>query len=206
MRPAETPVATAPPSEPLVPLTYALLKLLGRNPAGTEELARPDGLKTLLHLGGLERVAAIPKTSSADPTTKGTTGDSHEDVDEEIDDADAASAKCAERVLADARDDPLAPHESEALRCLANTLTLHPPARDIFPEVVLADERRGTLRGLVSLLTCKRAGFLAGRILFLLTSKPSDAIAELVLGGDCIESLRKVRTPLQKFSAGRSMC
>ncbi|KWU44498.1 hypothetical protein RHOSPDRAFT_29266 [Rhodotorula sp. JG-1b] len=167
------PAATTASNHPLVPPTCALLKLLGRNPAGTEQLARPDGLRLLLRLGGLERIAEIPEDDNLDP-----------DDDEENWDSLATDT------LAEAKDDPLSASESEALRCLANTLTLHPSARDVFPEVVLADERRVALRGLVRLLTCKRAAFLSGRILFLLTSKPSEVIAELAHGGECIDALQ----------------
>lgn len=180
------PEATTASDHPLVPPTCALLKLLGRSPAGTEQLARPDGLRLLLRLGGLERVA---ETSDLEPAvSKDAKSPARDDVLDPDDEEDWASLATA--ALAEAKDDPLSASESEALRCLANTLTLHPSARDVFPEGILADERRAALRGLVRLLTCKRAGFLAGRILFLLTSKPSEVIAELAHGGECIDALQ----------------
>lgn len=182
------PEATTASDHPLVPPTCALLKLLGRSPAGTEQLARPDGLRLLLRLGGLERVA---ETSDLEPAvSKDAKSPARDDVLDPDDEEDWASLATA--ALAEAKDDPLSASESEALRCLANTLTLHPSARDVFPEGILADERRAALRGLVRLLTCKRAGFLAGRILFLLTSKPSEVIAELAHGGECIDALQTV--------------
>ncbi|GAA5867311.1 hypothetical protein JCM3774_003541 [Rhodotorula dairenensis] len=178
------PEATTASNHPLVPPTCVLLKLLGRNPAGTEQLARPDGLRSLLRLGGLERVAELPE---AEPVVQ----QAEEGVSEPGTDEEEEEAFLAKEALADAEDDPLSASESEALRCLANTLTLHPSARDVFPDVVLADQRRGALRGLVRLLLCKRAGFLGGRLLFLLTSKPSEVIVELAHGGDCIDALQK---------------
>jgi hypothetical protein len=183
------PEATTASNHPLVPPTCALLKLLGRNPAGTEQLARPDGLRLLLRLGGLERIAEISDPEPA--ASKDAKSPARDDIlnpDDNEEDRDAL----ATAALAQAKDDPLSASESEALRCLANTLTLHPSARDVFPEVILADERRAALRGLVRLLTCKRAGFLSGRILFLLTSKPSEVIAELAHGGECIDALQTV--------------
>lgn len=183
------PAVTTASNHPLVPPTCALLKLLGRNPAGTEQLARPDGLRLLLRLGGLERVAEIPESEPAvSKDAKSPKRDDGLDPDDDEEDWDSL----ATAALAEPKDDPLSGSESEALRCLANTLTLHPSARDVFPEVILADERRAALRGLVRLLTCKRAGFLSGRILFLLTSKPSEVIAELAHGGECIDALQTV--------------
>lgn len=179
------PAATTALDHPLVPPTCVLLKLLGRSPAGTEQLARPDGLRLLLRLGGLERVAELPELDSSAP--QAAEGGSDLDTDDEEEEA-----FLAKEALAEAEDDPLTASESEALRCLANTLTLHPAARDAFPDVVLADQRRGALRGLVRLLLCKRAGFLSGRLLFLLTSKPSEVVAELAHGGECIDALHKV--------------
>lgn len=112
---------------------------------------------------------------------------------ENDDDPDLARRRLAAAALGSLEEDPLAAHEAEALRCLANTLTLHPSARDVFPDVVLADQNRTALWGLVRMLACQKAGFLAGRVLFLLTSKPSEVIAELSLSGDCIDAMQKVR-------------
>lgn len=183
------PEGTAESKHPLVAPTCVLLKLLGRSPAGTEQLARTDGLAALLRLGGLERTAELPQP---EPNPD----DVAQDDDEE--DADLAKRHLAAAALASLEDDPLAAHEAEAFRCLANTLALHPSARDLFPDVVLADHDRTALRGLVRLLACKKAGFLAGRVLFLLTSKPSDVIAELALGGNCIDAMQKVRAKASK--------
>ncbi|GAA5992365.1 hypothetical protein JCM10908_000448 [Rhodotorula pacifica] len=186
------PTATASSNHPLVPPTCVLLKLLGRSPAGTEQLARPDGLRALVRLGGLERVAELPRPSVEDGTSSAER-DGEADLDDtnDGDDTEEDLASSATTALSQAEDDPLTAAESEALRCLANTLTLHPSARDVFPDVILADERRAALRGLVRLLSCKRAGFLGGRLLFLLTSKTSEVIAELAHGSECIDALQK---------------
>ncbi|BGP16865.1 hypothetical protein JCM10213_007312 [Rhodosporidiobolus nylandii] len=165
------------PSPLLVPLCTTL-KLLGRNPAGSEELARQNGIRVLLRLGGLERVADLPRPGGFSPTA----------TDEEDDD----EAALAEKALSCAEKDPLAPAEAEALRCLCNVLMLHPSARDVFPEVLIADEKRAALRGMVRVLGCSGAGFLAGRLLFLLTSKASDLIAEIATGGECVEALEEL--------------
>ncbi|GAA6055774.1 hypothetical protein JCM3770_004795 [Rhodotorula araucariae] len=172
---AAAPLALVRPASPTLGPLCTLLKFLGRNPAGTEELARAPGLTTLLALGGLTRVADLPPAATSSST-----------VPEEDDDDTAA-----ERTLTALEEDPLLPSEQEALRCLANTLTLHPSARELFPDVLLADGRRGALRGLVRVLGCRGAGFLAGRLLFLLTSKPSVLVGELVHQGDCVEAMRQ---------------
>ncbi|GAA5924062.1 hypothetical protein JCM3775_005585 [Rhodotorula graminis] len=158
-----------------------LLKLVGRSPAGTEELARTDGLAALVRLGGLARAADLPPAGEGDsaPTPSSTR-------DDEQDDDDDPAAKAA-RALSSLEEDPLSPPEQEALRCLANTLTLHPSAREVFPDVLLAEtDQHAALRGLVRLLGCKGAGFLAGRLLFLLTSRPSELVGELALEGECV--------------------
>ncbi|BGP48946.1 hypothetical protein JCM10450v2_004825 [Rhodotorula kratochvilovae] len=173
---AAAPLALDGAPGPTIGPLCTLLKLLGRSAAGTEELARADGLRTLLALGGLARVAELPR--AATPS-----------AEEEDDDDDDGAA--AERALAAFEVDPLQPAQQEALRCLGNTLTLHPSARELFPDVLLADERRGALRGLVRVLGCKGAGFLAGRLLFLLTSRPSELVGELALEGECVEAMQQ---------------
>ncbi|GAA6042873.1 hypothetical protein JCM8097_007203 [Rhodosporidiobolus ruineniae] len=169
--------ADSSPSPLLGPLATTL-KLLGRSPAGSEQLARQDGLKTLVKLGGLERLADIPR-----PTAAG------DDAEEEEDDDD--EARKAEKALASAEKDPLQPYEAEALRCLCNTLTLHPSARDIFPDVLLADDKRAALKGMVRILDTSGAGFLGGRLLFLVTSKASEVISELAVAGECVEVMQQ---------------
>ncbi|GAA5866952.1 hypothetical protein JCM1840_005917 [Sporobolomyces johnsonii] len=157
---------------PLLAPLCSLLKLLGRSPAGSEELARENGLRILLDLGGLKRVADLPRPDKPAP---------RDDDDDEMDLATAAQGEA----------DPLKPAESEALRCLCNTLMLHPSARDVFPDVLLADDKRSAMKGMVRILGCDGAGFLGGRLLFLLTSKASDAVGELVLGGEVVEILQE---------------
>ncbi|GAA5890693.1 hypothetical protein JCM8208_004964 [Rhodotorula glutinis] len=160
-----------------------LLKLVGRSPAGTEELTRANGLTTLLRLGGLARAADLP------PSSEVATPSSNSD-DGQDDDADDAAR--ATRALSSLEEDPLSPSEQEALRCLANTLTLHPSARELFPDVLLAEaDQRASVRGLVRLLSCKGAGFLAGRLLFLLTSRPSELVGELALEGECVVAMQQ---------------
>ncbi|GAA5871263.1 hypothetical protein JCM16303_000698 [Sporobolomyces ruberrimus] len=153
------------------------IKFLGRSPAGSEELARENGIKTLLDLGGVKRLAEIPRT---------TTG-SGPGLEDEDDDADEAAERAFKRCEAD----PLRPHEAEALRCLCNVLMLHPSARDVFPNVVLADDKRTAMKGMLRILGCEGAGFLGGRLLFMLASKPSEAIVELVLDEDVVEILHE---------------
>ncbi|GAA5952879.1 hypothetical protein JCM3765_002995 [Sporobolomyces pararoseus] len=148
-------------------LLASTLKFLGRNPAGSEELARENGIKTLLELGGLKRLAEIPRRERPVGSVE----------EEEDDDVEATAIKAFERK----EEDPLRPHEAEALRCLCNVLMLHPSAREVFPNVILSDDQRTAMRGMVRILGCEGAGFLGGRLLFMLTSKPSEAVAELVL-------------------------
>ncbi|GAA6017215.1 hypothetical protein JCM11491_001855 [Sporobolomyces phaffii] len=176
-------LSSAPsPAEPLASdpnyllLLASTLKFIGRNPAGTEELARENGLKTLLNLGGLKRLADLPRKEQ-DPVGPGERDDEN--------DSEAEAARAFER----SEEDPLRPSEAEALRCLCNVLMLHPSARDVFPNVVLSDDKRVALKGLVRVLGCDGAGFLAGRLLFMLTSKPSEAVAELVLEENVIDIL-----------------
>ncbi|GAA5851445.1 hypothetical protein JCM8547_001097 [Rhodosporidiobolus lusitaniae] len=157
------------PSPLLVPLCTTL-KILGRSPAGSEELSRQNGLRMLVKLGGLERVAELPRPE--DPAGEDETA-------------------AAEKALSQAEKDPLAPYEAEALRCLCNTLTLHPSARDVFPDVLLANDKRAAVKGMVRILSCAGGGFLGGRLLFLVTSKPSDLVGELAVGRECIETMEK---------------
>ncbi|GAA6007027.1 uncharacterized protein JCM10292_003434 [Rhodotorula paludigena] len=173
----------SPTRSSFLALVCTLLKILGRSPAGTEELGRSDGVRVLLRLGGLHRIADLPKPAQTPPLAD----DDNDDND--YDDEDEAAA--AERAIESFETDPLSQPEAEALRCLANTLTLHPSAREVFPAVLLADESRKVLHGLVRMLGCRGAGFLAGRLLFLLTSLPSDLIAEIALDGACVAALQR---------------
>lgn len=153
-------VAPLSPSSPVAFLStvLSLIKFVGRSAAGSEELGREPALQTLLEMGGLRRAASLPQAA----------------WDEDEDELEL------ER-------DPLLPHESEALRCLCNTLTLHPAARDFFPLVLVRD--RAWLEGIVRLLDVEGAGFLAGRLLFLLTSKQGDLIIDLVEQGNLVRTL-----------------
>jgi len=169
----------SPPDSNSLLSLCSTLKLLGRSPAGSEELGRENGLRKLLYLGGLSRVAEIPRK------------DLHSDSAERNDDEDQDAT--AKRALEQREDDPLEPHEAEALRCLCNILMLHPSSRDIFPDVLLADDKRSEVKGMLRILGCEKAGFLGGRLLFMLTSKPSEAVTELVLGEDIIDILQEVR-------------
>lgn len=143
---------------------FSLIKFLGRSPAGSEELGRETVLRLLLDFGGLERAAGFP--------------DRIEREDDYL----------LEEVATE--EDPLDDYESESLRCLCNTLTLHPASREIFPAILL--EKRAWLDGLVRLVDVQGAGFLAGRLLFLLTSKPGAVVVELVESTNVIPAMANV--------------
>lgn len=96
--------------------------------------------------------------------------------------------------------DLLRPYESEALRCLCNVLTLHPAARDLFPEVLAREPDRLAMRGMVRLLGCQGSGFLAGRLLFLLTSKSGELISELTETEGTVKALQVVSDSVEKQS------
>lgn len=163
----------------LTPLA-TLLKFLGRSPAGSEELGRESAVRTLIALGGLPRVATVPRRSRARREER----ERREEVaPDDSDDDDVVEGE----------PDLLLPHESEGLRCLANTLMLHPSARDVFPDVLNSDPDRLALRGMVRILGCDGAGFLGGRLLFLLTSKPGVLITELAEGRDTVKAMEEVR-------------
>lgn len=145
-------------------------------------MARENGIRTLLELGGLRRLAEIPRKEKS----FGSEGEDEED------DVEAAASGAYERK----EEDPLRPHEAEALRCLCNVLMLHPSARDVFPNVILSEDQRTAMRGMVRILGCEGAGFLGGRLLFMLTSKPSEAVAELVLDEGVVDVLAEVSSIL----------
>ncbi|GAA6060030.1 hypothetical protein JCM10212_001027 [Sporobolomyces blumeae] len=167
-------------------LLASALKFLGRSPAGTEHLARKEGIEALVSLGGLRRVADLPRQESNRNKGKGVAPNADEDDSGDDDEAEGDVASAWD----DREPDPLKPHEAEALRCLCNVLMLHPSARDVFPTLILADEERSTIKGFLRILGCEGAGFLAGRLLFMLTSKPSEAVVELVQDGDVVEILQ----------------
>lgn len=178
---------TLTPSSPasLLEPTLSLIKLLGRSPAGSEELGRERGLSILLAYGGLSRVAtSLPPRVRRQRRRAPQVGlgivelDSDDDGEEE------------DEALVEPERDPLTPAEAEALKCLCNTLTLHPSARDLFPHVVLED--RTWVQGMVRLLAVQGAAFLAGRLLFLLTSKPGEMVTELTEQGEVIGALEEV--------------
>lgn len=143
--------------------TLSILKHLGRNPAGSEELSRDKGIKVLLAYSGLSRVSSRPTLSTT---------------------STSSSTRITES-------DPLLPYESESLRCLCNSLMLHPSARELFPELVL--EEPSWVKGMISLLGVDGAGFLAGRILFLLTSTQGDSIVTMSEEGEVVKALAEVR-------------
>lgn len=68
---------------------------------------------------------------------------------------------------------------------------LHPSARELFPVLVLEDQ--SWVEGMVRLLGVDGAGFLAGRLLFLLTSKQGEVIRNLAETGAVVETLKEVR-------------
>ncbi|KAM0746728.1 hypothetical protein T439DRAFT_318490 [Meredithblackwellia eburnea MCA 4105] len=194
-QPHSTALTPASPISVLLP-TLSTLKFLGRNPAGSEELAREKALTILLSYGGLTRVATTlpPKQRSTKLRPKhgkgrhpqvglGIMDISEQDVGD-IDEEDPLSI-----INEEEEKDPLTASEAEALRCLCNTLTLHPTARDIFPSLVTEDHTWS--QGMVRLLAVPGAAFLTGRLLFLLTSKPGEAISELVESGDTIYALEE---------------
>lgn len=145
----------------------SLVKFLGRSAAGSEALAREDGLRILLQHGGLAR------TNQLAPLERN-------DDDSESNDHPAVEAGV----------DPLASYESEALRCLCNTLTLHRGSRDVF--AVVLSENTKWIGGIVRLLELQGAGFLAGRLLFLLTSKMSELVIRLGDEGVVVKSIAAV--------------
>ncbi|SCV69968.1 BQ2448_1362 [Microbotryum intermedium] len=167
----------------------SILKLLGRSAAGSEELGRAQALGLLVQLGGLERVGRLPvptsrRNSNVLPTTFNVqdVGSSGLTGEEEPEDGDYLQGQS----------DPLFPYECEALRCLCNTLMLHPSSRDSFLDWLRNDPNRKAVRGLLRLLDCDTAGFLSGRVLFLITSKPNPLIVELTENHETIEKMRKV--------------
>lgn len=157
--------------------------MLGRSSAGSEELARENGLRILLSYGGLERVNALDLAVSGATT-------SLEEIDTE---AEMVEDAVEDEAGPTTRKDPLLPYESEALRCLCNTLTLHPSSRILFPTLLV--ENKSWLNGLVALLATDNAGFLAARLLFLLTSTQGDLVAELVEKGDVVRIMTDVGYP-----------
>ncbi|KAI5474584.1 guanine nucleotide exchange factor, Ric8 [Pseudohyphozyma bogoriensis] len=181
---SQTLTPTSPPST-LYPI-LALIKLLGRSAAGSEELARERGLTILLTYGGLASASKLPvkRTKARRDRDEGLgiteLGDDEDPAVEE--DPLTPMPRSEER-------DPLAPSEAEALRSLCNVLMLHPAAREAFPAVLMED--RTWLHGMVRLLNVPGAGFLAGRLLFLLTTMPSDLVAELVEKTDAVDLLEE---------------
>lgn len=220
----------------------AVVKLLGRVQAGSEPLAKERSLALLLHLSGLARLArsshASYKTRTGSPTppqtanghvaSTSTAGTSS--TDNAGNPSTSTGAGAAAMATEDeqrernerASDDPLALAESEALRCVCNTLMLHPSARELIPSLLLppsaastssststgvstsaasfqaavpSDERALWLDGLCALLPKRKSGFLAGRLLFLATSTNSSLIKLLVRRRDVIHSIAAVSAP-----------
>jgi hypothetical protein len=62
--------------------------------------------------------------------------------------------------------------------------------REDVPRRWVERERVGEAAERFGFGSAESAGFLSGRILFLLTSKPSEVIAELAHGGECIDALQ----------------
>lgn len=159
--------SNSPAQIQLLSTSLSLVKFLGRSAAGSEALAQHDGLCILLQHGGLARSNEFAPL---------------EENDDECESNDDRTVE--------AGSDPLTSYESEALRCLCNTLTLHPESRDVF-SVVLSENTKW-IDGIVRLLEMQGAGFLAGRLLFLLTSKASNLVIKLGGEGAVVKSIAAV--------------
>jgi hypothetical protein len=145
------------------------LKLLGRSSDGSEALASLEGLSALVELAGLDRGTSEAVEDETKP---------HGD------------AECDELDIQFLSEGQLSLHAAEALRCLANTMTLRAEAREVAPPILLA----GPVHELVPLLGSKGwASFLAARILFLGTagSGSSDLVARLV-NTRCVPEMQRV--------------
>ncbi|KAM0789558.1 hypothetical protein ACM66B_000369 [Microbotryomycetes sp. NB124-2] len=172
----------------LVPL---LLKLLGRDPNGSEELATPDSLRLLAARGGLLRLGEtsldenneLRTTPSAFLLPPATEDDNEDDIRERRDNGIQGLDECN-----------LLPHELESLRCLCNALMLHPQAREAFPDVLDDEQGHKCLRGMSNTLRSREAGFLGGRLLFLLTSTPSKLVPVIISDAITIDSMREFAT------------
>lgn len=143
------------------------LKLLGRSPDGSEVLASREGLSALLQLAEIGNDSPSPSRQGSDVS--------------------AAEGRLGTSSLPE---NELAPHVAEALRSLANTLTLHPDAREVVPTLLLD----GAVLRLEPLLAQKGwASFLAARILFLATAgtSSSELVAHLT-DSQCITGMRQV--------------
>ncbi|KAL1405850.1 hypothetical protein Q8F55_007528 [Vanrija albida] len=111
------------------------VKVLGRNPVGSDALSTPDHIATLLHHTGISpRVTTAPRVP------------------------------------------PFSPPATEAMRALANTLVLHPPARRRFVEI---GGGPGIARALSAAEHTPANLFLLGRIGFLATVN-GKAVREMV--------------------------
>lgn len=158
--------------------TLRLLKLLGRVAAGSQPLATPRALGCVVHHAGLSRVALLASESPVDSS------DPDDQRSEESLDTRTVAV------------DPLSPAESEALRCLCNTLTLHPAARALLPPLLV--QYPTWLEGLVALLDQPGSGFLAARVLFLLTTGgEAGLITSLVQHPRLLPRLTLVRSVLR---------
>lgn len=155
--------------------TFSLIKLFGRSAAGSEELGREKALTVFLNYGGLDRIGSRKVQEEILDIKAAMHRGRQEDEDED----------CVQ-----IEPDPLLPYESEALRCLCNTLTLHPSSRTVFPALLI--QQKSWLDGLVKLLAVQGAGFLAGRLLFLLTSTQGDLVVELTEKGDLVRVMTEV--------------
>ena len=165
----------------------SVLKALGRSPAGSEELARPPALTTLITYGGLKRLSTSLPPLTLSPSACG------------VPDAFGREARFTELAeVAALPADPLAPGEAEALRTLCNVTQLHPSGRAVFPGVLQAEE--GAVAGLVRLMNTEGGGFLAGRLLFLATSQAGPLIGALVEGVEVVAGLEQVSTAGRLFA------
>lgn len=200
---------SAPPleKEQLDP-TLSLIKLFGRAPAGSEELSREKALQTLLAYSGLARCGKLLRRpggvggfrseqqrrrrgrSEDRPTgiVELVSSEDEEDLDEDEDSELNVTTPMPTRLNANSSD-PLTHSESEALRTLCNVLMLHPSSRVAFPSALSNQD----VRGLVRLVAVPGAGFLAGRLLFLLTSQQSEWVRELAEGSELVERMEEVR-------------
>ncbi|KAK4054160.1 hypothetical protein OIV83_001186 [Microbotryomycetes sp. JL201] len=178
-------ISHAPSAPSLVPL---LLKLLGRDPNGSEGLATGDSLRLLAVHGGLLRLGQAQdgkdnrtaKRTSAVLLPPATEDDNEDEVRERQENGVDGLDECS-----------LLPHELELLRCLCNALMLHPQAREDWPDVLDDEQGYMCLKGMSRMLRSRETGFLGGRLLFLLTSRPSKLVPVIISDSVTIANMRE---------------
>ncbi|KAK4054371.1 hypothetical protein OIO90_003604 [Microbotryomycetes sp. JL221] len=168
-------------------LLSTTLKVLGRDSNGSEQLGTKQSLRLLATKGGLLRLGnEIVHTSYCTATLlPPATPDDNEDEEQE---------RIANSVAGLEQRTLLEPYEAEFLRCLCNALMLHPQARQDWPEVLDDDIGRTCIKGMSRTLKSREAGFLGGRLLFLLTSQPSRLVSTLISDGVTVPSMQDYAT------------